>query len=286
MRDSIKVGYDIARPIVIWKDHDTIVDGHHRYKLCKELNVEPSFTEKQFDSIYHAIRYVRKTYGTGRSRTETQKAENEVQLSLNDEKIAALERKLSTLKQGSERQIPDSLHGGQRELEMGKTSQKIAEKAGVGRATVDRVIKVHKDGVPELQDMMTSGVLTARAAETFVKKIPREEQKIIVGKGADAVIDKVIEIRAEEKEDIRLRKLEESRKEEQKELREYREVLQEQFGDSKYACGLSPSNMMWCNDCKAAFDVYKPNMGKVCPVCKSENIVFRDDSWYPGKKVI
>ena len=27
--------------IEVWKGHDIIVDGHHRYAICKELGIEP-----------------------------------------------------------------------------------------------------------------------------------------------------------------------------------------------------------------------------------------------------
>ena len=34
-------GYNDAFPIIVWEDKDIIVDGHHRYKICRELGIEP-----------------------------------------------------------------------------------------------------------------------------------------------------------------------------------------------------------------------------------------------------
>ena len=51
-------GYDEAKPIVLWKEFpDTIVDGHHRYKICRELGIEPVYIVKSFDSLDKAILY-------------------------------------------------------------------------------------------------------------------------------------------------------------------------------------------------------------------------------------
>ena len=59
LKTSIQTqGYDEAKPIVLWKEYpDTIVDGHHRYKICREFGVEPSYVVKSFESLDKAILY-------------------------------------------------------------------------------------------------------------------------------------------------------------------------------------------------------------------------------------
>jgi hypothetical protein len=43
-------GYDKTCPIRIWKGHDVIVDGHNRYRVCKEHNIEFIIVEMEFSS--------------------------------------------------------------------------------------------------------------------------------------------------------------------------------------------------------------------------------------------
>jgi hypothetical protein len=42
-------------PLIIWKGHNTIVDGHNRYKICKDLGIEFSVTQRPFESLNHAL---------------------------------------------------------------------------------------------------------------------------------------------------------------------------------------------------------------------------------------
>lgn len=45
LETSIKEnGFNKAFPIIIWKNHQIIVDGHNRYEICQKLGIEPEFT--------------------------------------------------------------------------------------------------------------------------------------------------------------------------------------------------------------------------------------------------
>jgi hypothetical protein len=163
-------------------------------------------------------------------------------------------------------------------------AKKIAEKAGVDVRTVYRVNAVEKNGAPKVNELMNKGEVSAHTADKFVKLVPSKEKQETIAtlQGIDGIKQMV----DEEEEKKRLEKLEESRREEDREVEEYRQVLKEQFGDAKYACGIHPTVMMWCNTCKSAFDVYRPKNAICCPVCMDKNIGLRDDRWYPGKKVV
>ena len=280
-------GYDEAKPIVLWKEFpDTIVDGHHRYKICRELGIEPVYIVKSFDSLDKAILYTLQRQIEQRNLTAAQKTEIFEQILPLEEKIKleeeARKHQISNLKKGDE--TPVALPRIATENSSKRVAVKIAEKAGVSPATVYRVHAVHRDGAPEVKEMMSKGEVSAKTADKFVKLVPsKEKQKEIIDlKGIDGIRRTV----DEEEEKKRLEKLEESRREEDREVEEYRQVLKEQFGDAKYACGIHPSVMMWCDACKSAFDVYRPKNAVCCPVCMDKNIRLRDDSWYPGKKVI
>lgn len=284
-------GYDEAKPIVLWKEFpDTIVDGHHRYKICRELGIEPVYIVKSFDSLDKAILYTLQ-------RQIEQRNLNAGQMVLITKQIVPLEEKIKmeeeakAAQKATQTQDPDTgkfapvpAH----KSETGETSKevavKIAEKAGVDPRTVYRVNAVEKNGDPKVVELISTGELPAHTADKFVKLIPsKEKQKEIIDLNGIDGIRRTVD---EEEEKKRLEKLEESRREEDREVEEYRQVLKEQFGDAKYACGIHPSVMMWCDACKSAFDVYRPKNAVCCPVCMDKNIRLRDDSWYPGKKVI
>ena len=263
-------GYNDAFPIIIWEDHDIIVDGHHRYKICRELGIEPLVSEQKFESLDDAILFAIDHQENRRNLSETQKATLVVTRRLIQERIAARNRYLAGTP------APNGRGG----TNIGRASDIMARDAKVGPRTIQRVMTVVDKGAPELQDMMLKGDLSSRAAEDFVRKVPIKEQNTIIKDGGvDAVKEKVTAMRDT--------KLHEQKQREQKieaEVEEYKNVLKEQFGNSKYACGVSQWHELWCNDCKCAFDVCKPCIGKRCPACGHENIVARDESWYPGKR--
>ena len=141
-------GYDKAFPIVIWEDHDIIVDGHHRSKACDELGIEPIIVEHPFESLEDAILYALEHQDNRRNQTVTQKALNGVKRKLIGEKIAARNRKLS-----GENQYSPSLSVELREAK-GRASEHVAKLVGVSSRTIQQVSAVLSKGVPELEDMM------------------------------------------------------------------------------------------------------------------------------------
>ena len=132
--DLVQYGYDPQNPIVIWKGHDIIVDGNHRYDICREEGIEPSFLEKDFATIDDVKIYILKHYlqCEGRAKTPTQEATALLELKELIAKISqdAKERKIATLKQGTE--IPDTAQGRERE-KLGEATEVLAEIAGTGK---------------------------------------------------------------------------------------------------------------------------------------------------------
>lgn len=41
-------GYNKALPIIVWKGHNILVDGHNRYSACQKLGLEPEIFEQEF----------------------------------------------------------------------------------------------------------------------------------------------------------------------------------------------------------------------------------------------
>jgi hypothetical protein len=195
-------GYDEAFPIIVWKGQDIIVDGHHRYKACQELDVEPAIYEHEFNSHDEAELYALEHQDLSRHETDTQRAVNVCKQKALRGKIEeeAENRRLSNLKRGSEKPTPAAVVVGvvasdpqetetqealgvvaeqaletpvsdsaDRRSREGKTSEVLGKKAGVGGRTIERVDTVLLDGHPTLETMMMNKELAADTAYAFVK---------------------------------------------------------------------------------------------------------------------
>lgn len=67
----INNGYDDFFPIITW--NNIIIDGHNRYSICKELNIEFPVLEKEFDSRFEVINWIISNQLNRRSMTSEQR---------------------------------------------------------------------------------------------------------------------------------------------------------------------------------------------------------------------
>ncbi len=65
-------GYDILYPIVIW--NKIIIDGHNRYSICKDFNIEFSASEKEFNDRFEVINWIINNQLNRRSMTNEQRS--------------------------------------------------------------------------------------------------------------------------------------------------------------------------------------------------------------------
>jgi ParB-like chromosome segregation protein Spo0J len=292
-----KDGYDEAKPIAIWEERpNTIVDGHHRYRACRELGIDPAVVEKSFASIDDAVLYAIEGYLTGRELTAAQRViatEHSITL---EEKLNLKE--LARVRDNQDHQTGKFIPSSDGPSENGvsrEVAEKIAEKAGTTARTVYRVHAVQEKGVPALSNMLASGEIGGEIADTFVQKIPDKGQQnaIIAAGGADAVKAAVKDIRHAEKErKIQLTKAEREA-EDQRKFDEFNRTVAEKtaianakidrvFGTNGDACLMPNVAQKWCNDCKWGFDIYLPAPAQpCCPYCKGDNLSKRDDDWNP-----
>lgn len=187
LKNSIRTqGYDEAKPIVLWKEYpDTIVDGHHRYKICREFGVEPSYVVKSFESLDKAILY------TLHRQTE-QRNLSAAQLVEIAEQMIPLEEKIKMEQEAREAQIRkpiNSVAAPESPTESKRVAIKIAEKAGVSPRTVYRVHNVKEKGASKVIELMSKGELAAKAADDFVCIVPSKEEqtKIVENGGVEAI---------------------------------------------------------------------------------------------------
>jgi len=291
LKENIKKdGYDEAKPIAIWEERpNVIVDGHHRYRACCELGIEPFVVEKSFKSIEEAVLYALRGYLTGRVL-------NPAQIVIATKHAIALEEMTHFHEEAKESQIRkpiDDFVSGRRP-ETNEVAQKIADKAKVNVSTVYSVQAIQKEGTPELFKLVERGEIGAKTGKIFVKQVPdlADQSRIINASGAQGVKDiastyeREIERRAKAAREAEAdRKFQAEQAAIKQDVAEYHAVQEEKFGGATYACGLSSVPERWRNPCKCAFDIFKPHQAKFCPVCGGKEITIRDEMWYPGKKV-
>jgi hypothetical protein len=51
-------GFNPAFPIILWKGHDVIVDGHNRYGICQKHNIPFETIEQEFETRYDVIAWI------------------------------------------------------------------------------------------------------------------------------------------------------------------------------------------------------------------------------------
>ena len=132
-------------PIVIW--NDTILDGHHRYKICSENNIEFRTVERTFGSITEAKMWILKNQSSRRNLTPYARVQIALQLKPLMEELAKQRQSMAggdrKTDEGKERK---SLPANSPEA-FGDSRDQIAQIAGVGSNTVARVeyIEEHAD---------------------------------------------------------------------------------------------------------------------------------------------
>src|SRR5262249_52324139 len=153
-------------PIVMFED--MILDGYNRYRACRQLGIEPTFT------VY-----------TGDDPVGFAVSLNLHRRHLNESQRAWVAAKLVTMKRG------DNQHS--EGMPIGRASDLL----NIGGRSVARACEVRDHGVPELgQALARGGVSVSAAAE--VASLPESEQReVLADGGAKAVAAKARERREE-----------------------------------------------------------------------------------------
>lgn len=174
----------------IWLHPDgSILDGRNRYRACLEAGVEPRF--QTWDGNGFAADFVWSLNATRRH------------LEGNARKIAAAKYAIELEREAKERQgrrTDLTLASNEADVSFGKSAEHAAEKFNESRATVERAVKVVKDGVPELVKAVERGDVSVSAAAD-VATLPKQQQAEIVARGEDEIIKEASRIRRERKEE-------------------------------------------------------------------------------------
>lgn len=152
-------------PLIIWKEKNILLDGHHRLSLCRELDIEYEIEYKRFSNKNEAFNWVIKNQLAKRN--------------LNDRRYQYLvgKRYLEEKKEhsgtGANQYTVDKVQSGQN-VHSAKTAEKIAEKEGVDEKTVRR-----NAGFAKSVDKITKNVgrdfqIKAIDEETIPKNVTKE----------------------------------------------------------------------------------------------------------------
>jgi ParB-like chromosome segregation protein Spo0J len=198
LKQSIKNANGIYVPIIVNQD-GIILDGHHRYKACQELGIDPKTTVREFSDKLEEQLFVIECNLIRRQLNNFQRTE----LALKSKPI------LEAIVRGNE-----SLGGkGDRNLTpLGRINDKIGERAGVSRDTVRKVEKIleNKRISDKIKEDLRSGQLSINEAYELVEQ-DQEGQSLYqkFRKAADelnksaAELDNLPERTKEEKERLR-----------------------------------------------------------------------------------
>jgi ParB-like chromosome segregation protein Spo0J len=146
-------------PIIVNEDLE-VLDGHHRYRACMELGIEPDFEVRKFDDKLIEKKFVIEANLRRRHLNNFQLVELAVPL-LEIEKTLAKKRQSQGGKNGRDAQLGLASSDAEPEFELkGKAAELVAKKAGVSTRTFERgkkiLEKASEDDLQKLRDGKTS----------------------------------------------------------------------------------------------------------------------------------
>ncbi len=144
-------------PIIV-NENLEVLDGHHRFKACIELNIEPDFEVRKFDDKLIEKKFVIEANLRRRHLNNFQLVELAVPL-LEVEKAIAKKRQNKGGMKGENSLVENSLDELEPELKS-KATESVAKKAGVSTRTFERGKKIletaNEDQKQQLREGKTS----------------------------------------------------------------------------------------------------------------------------------
>lgn len=132
---------------IITNENLVILDGHHRYKVCKELGIEPRYEIRKFDNPLLEKKFVIEVNLKRRHLLPFQKAEMGMAL-LEVEKELARQRQYELAKKGEPLESIDA---------KGKATELVAKKIGLSEKTFERAVKVIQEAPAFIKERARKG---------------------------------------------------------------------------------------------------------------------------------
>ena len=151
-------------PLIVW--NGVIVDGHNRHAICQKHNIPFAVTEKEFSSREDAMLWMLRNQLGRRNLNSYQRSD----LVLKLEPLMASEAKL---RKGQRTDLGQNSAPGS---QMGKTSHKLAEMAGVSHDTIKKVKKLNEAADEETKSKLRRGEVTVHKAYTELMQKEHENE--------------------------------------------------------------------------------------------------------------
>ena len=162
LKSSIRIN-GLYLPIII-NEENTILDGHHRFKICKELDISPKYNVKKFDNVLLEKKFVILVNLDRRQLNDFQKTELGIPLLEINQELA--EKNLHLAK-GQGVKVSSN-------EERLNSTKETAKDIGVSKSTFERAKKVIEQAPEELKEKVRSGDTSINYA---YKTINRQEKK-------------------------------------------------------------------------------------------------------------
>lgn len=161
------------QPLVTWQD--LLIDGHHRYAICKKHGIAFRIDTKKFESREKAMIWMIDNQLARRNLLVVQR----VELALRKESMIAAQakRNLVTSTGGA---APRPLENSPKAAI--HTRDAVATAAGVSGNTVSKLKKIQKTAAPEVMSALHAGDISINAAAA-VATCPIEEQALAAAGG-------------------------------------------------------------------------------------------------------
>ena len=169
LKEDIKVN-GCRDKLVVWKDHNILLDGHHRYQICAEQEIRSETMEIELSSRAEAKIWILMNQRGRRNLNESQRAM--LAVTLNDIYCEQAKERM-----GTRTDLGQNLA----RSEVGRSAEKAAKDMGVSHQTVSFAKKVSVKGIPNLVKRVESGDIAVSAASK-IASLPLEKQEKIMEK--------------------------------------------------------------------------------------------------------
>jgi ParB-like chromosome segregation protein Spo0J len=158
---------------IVANENLEVLDGHHRFKACEEMGIEPDFEVRKFEDKLIEKKFVIEANLRRRHLTKFQLVELGVPL-LEIEKALAKKRQSAGGKKGRDIQLGLAPNDAKSEFKKSKATEVVAKKVGVSTRTFERGKKILERASEEEKQKLREG--KASIAKVYREVVALEKE--------------------------------------------------------------------------------------------------------------